>query len=342
MATIISITPAQSDAIRATVDPASESLSLALDNGVRILATRVSIPWLAEGQHAGMYAFAAWVGMWADVYRDNITHDSDAFNAHDIAQRRAFLAFADKFARQTGLHLNAVLHGWTTGDNSDNAPTVADVLTTADGDTIGVAFADLPEGNPVYVPTPVNGDTIATQDHDRAHAVLTGLSSYGVGNGCPCEPCTTPEPVRVEIHRTDYYRSPMPADVPLYDTTWEPEWTAVGDGTTTTETFDSDPDGFDIADFGGPVLWAADVIRRLSCDHDLEPSVYPLPSAVPARTWLAATYESPYRNERTETSAYIYGLSDPDRAEAFRLAMLPGAEWVAMVHAIRYAATDAA
>jgi len=47
-------------------------------------------------------------------------------------------------------------------------------------------------------------------------------------------------------------------------------------------------------------------------------------------------YENPYVTERRETSGRVYGVSETDRAELFRLAMPPGAERVAVLHAHRY------
>jgi hypothetical protein len=117
---------------------------------------------------------------------------------------------------------------------------------------------------------------------------------------------------------------------------WDSEdgdvWERVGDGSTTTESWDGE---WDAEDYGTPVMWAAARIRDLSCDHNLEPSSYPLPDAVHERTWLGASYENPYHCERRETSAYVNGVTEVERAEVFRLAMLGGAEWIAELAKVR-------
>jgi hypothetical protein len=145
----------------------------------------------------------------------------------------------------------------------------------------------------------------------------TSLACGGRG-GCQCLPTV---PV-VEINR-----------VSVVLTTSDEEWEPVSDGTTETETWDPE---WDLEDYGTPIVWAAARVRDLSCGLNFEPSVYPLPADLPERAWLSATYENPYLTERIETSAYVYGISETDRAEVFRLAMLPGPEWVAIVHAHRY------
>lgn len=133
----------------------------------------------------------------------------------------------------------------------------------------------------------------------------------------------------VQINRTTF----IPGDGWWDGADAEDAWERVGDGTTTTESWDGE---WDAEDYGTPVVWAAARIRDLSCDHNLEPSVYPLPDAVHERTWLGAIYENPYHTEKAETSAYVTGVTEAERAEVFRLAMLPGAEWVAVLHAHRY------
>src|SRR5262249_36921419 len=97
----------------------------------------------------------------------------------------------------------------------------------------------------------------------------------------------------------------------------EPGWCQVGEAQMTAEAWGGEADA---EDYGTPVVWAAARIRDLSCDRNLEPSVYPLPSAVPAHMCLASTYVNPCLTERRETSARVTGVSETDRAEVFRLA----------------------
>ena len=176
----------------------------------------------------------------------------------------------------------------------------------------------------MHMTTPAQATVTAT---GQALAIDAGCPWSGADNAdglslaCPfpCD-CTaaTQEPVAtVEITRLSYIL-PSVADLLGLDA---PEWECAGEGDTDSETWDAD---WDAPDYGNPIVWAAARIRDLSCDHNLEPSIYPLLSSVPSGAWLSASYENPYVTERIETTARVTGVSDMDRAEIFRLAMLPG------------------
>lgn len=86
----------------------------------------------------------------------------------------------------------------------------------------------------------------------------------------------------------------------------------LADHGTTVET----PDEYDLEEFGNPVAWAIDRLRRTDAH---EPSQLPVPDRVGEHAWLGGCYCHPYNNEHEETTARLYGDWTPEeRAEVFR------------------------
>lgn len=75
-------------------------------------------------------------------------------------------------------------------------------------------------------------------------------------------------------------------------------------------------DRWDAEDFGSPMAWAIDRIRRTDAR---EPSVSPVPDTLPEYAWLSGSYEEPGTGDVLETSARITGdFTAEQRAEIFR------------------------
>lgn len=90
------------------------------------------------------------------------------------------------------------------------------------------------------------------------------------------------------------------------------ESTELADHGTSVEAYDE----YDAEEYGSPVAWAIDRLRRTDA---CEPSVSPIPDTLPAHAWLSGTYDEPYTSDVQETTARVTGdFTDAQRAEIFR------------------------